>query len=214
MTPEQFVARFHEARASAILRTSIRSAAAPAMEAAVAAGFRIVEFTLTTPGALERISEFAARDELIVGAGTVLTPDEARAAVDHGARFLVSPVVDREVIETASRLGVAMMPGTHTPTEMLQAQRAGAQLQKLFPVPGTGPDYVRACLGPMPFLRIVPTSGVDGANAGAYLSAGAHAVGFVAPLFDPGMLRAGRFDEIEARGRQLLSAVSGTALQV
>ena len=99
------------------------------------------------------------------------------------------------------------MPGTHTPTEMLAAHRAGAPLQKLFPAPGIGPDYVRACLGPMPFLRIVPTSGVDASNAAAWLSAGAWAVGFVAPLFVPDDLRDGNFDAIESRARQLLGSV-------
>ena len=116
-------------------------------------------------------------------------------------------MVDEAVIEEAGRLGVAVMPGTHTPTEMLRAHRAGAQLQKLFPAPGIGPAYVSACLGPMPFLRIVPTSGVTAENAAAYLKAGAFAVGFVAPLFDPADMRAGAFDSIENRARTLLRAV-------
>ncbi|MHC4551079.1 MAG: bifunctional 4-hydroxy-2-oxoglutarate aldolase/2-dehydro-3-deoxy-phosphogluconate aldolase [Planctomycetota bacterium] len=210
MQPDEFVALLGEAKASAILRTSIEEAAAPAMEAAVRAGFRVVEFTLTTPGALARIAEFARRDGLVAGAGTVLTVAQARAAVEHGARFLVSPVVDEEVIEEARRLGVAVMPGTHTPTEMLRAHRAGAPLQKLFPAPGLGPAYVRACLGPLPFLRIVPTNGVDETNAAAWIAAGAHAVGFVACLFDATEIRAGRFDRIEARGRTLLDALAQT----
>lgn len=207
MQPDEFVAFLGETRASAILRTSIEEAAAPAMEAAVRAGLRVVEFTLTTPGALERIAEFSRRDGLVAGAGTVLTVDEARAAVEHGARFLVSPVTDLEVIEEARRLGVAVMPGTHTPTEMLQAHNAGAQLVKLFPAPGLGPPFVRACLGPLPFLKIVPTNGVDETNAGAWIAAGAHAVGLVACLFDADEIRAGRFDRIEARGRALLGAL-------
>ena len=128
-------------------------------------------------------------------------------AVEQGARFLVSPVVDEAVIEEAVRLGVAMMPGTHTPTEMLRAHRAGAQLQKLFPAPGLGPAYVQACLGPLPFLKIVPTNGADATNAAAWLAAGAHAMGFVAPLFDAAEVRAGQVDRIEARARALLSAV-------
>ncbi len=208
MTPDQFVAHLETHRASAILRTSIADAARPAMEAAVRAGFRIVEFTMTTPDALGLIREFAARPDLVVGAGTVLTSDEADAAVDAGARYLVSPVVDEAVIEHASALGVAMMPGTHTPTEMLRAHRAGAPLQKLFPAPGIGPAFVRACLGPMPFLRIVPTSGVDEHNAADYLAAGAFGVGFVAPLFDSEDLAAGRYDRVEERGRRLLAAVA------
>jgi len=206
MTPADFVTFFHEQRASAILRTDLAVAAAPAMEAAIRAGFRICEFTLTVPKALEHVAAFSKREGIVVGAGTVLTVEDARRAVEAGARFLVSPVVDEVVIEEATRLGVAMMPGTHTPTEMLRAHRAGSSLQKLFPAPGNGPAFVKACLGPMPFLRIVPTSGVDESNAAAYFAAGAFAVGFVAPLFDPADLRERRFDRVEARGRELLAA--------
>ncbi len=207
MTPDDFVGFLKNHRASAILRTSCAEAARPAMEAAVHGGFRIVEFTLTTPGALELIEEFAGRDGLVVGAGTVLSVEQAKAAVDRGASFLVSPVVDEKVIEAAGALGVAVMPGTHTPTEMLRAHRAGAPLLKLFPAPGIGAAYVKACLGPMPFLRIVPTAGVDQSNAAAYLAAGAFAVGFVAPLFDPQEIAAGRFARIQERARSLLQAV-------
>ena len=207
MTPDAFVDFLGTECASAILRTDVAEAAAPAMDAAIRGGFRVVEFTLTIPDVYERIGEFAARDGVVVGAGTVLTVEQARAAVEQGARFLVSPVVDEAVIEEATRLGVAMMPGTHTPTEMLRAHRAGAQLQKLFPAPGIGPAYVASCLGPLPFLRIVPTNGADETNARAWLDAGAHALGFVAPLFDAGEVRDGRADLIEARARRLLDAV-------
>jgi len=203
MTPEEFVTLFHEERASAILRTPHADLAAPAMDAAVRAGFRIVEFTLTIPKALRRIEEFSAQDGLVVGAGTVLSPEDARNAVHAGARFLVSPVVDPDVVAEARRLGVAMMPGTFTPTEMLHAHRLGAPLQKLFPGPAEGPAYVRACKGPLPFLNIVPTSGVTAENVAEYFAAGAWAVGFVAPLFDPALVAARDFDAIESRGRDL-----------
>jgi len=208
MTPEAFVDLFGRLKASAILRTRKEEAAAPAMEAAVRAGFRIVEFTMTTPGVLDRIAEFSRRDGLVVGAGTVLSVEDARAAVGHGARFLVSPVVDEAVIEEAAHLGVAMMPGVHTPTEALRAHRAGAPLQKLFPAPGLGPAFVKACLGPLPFLKIVPTNGVNRENVSAWLSAGAYALGFVAPLFDAAEVLAGDVGRIEARGRALLEAVA------
>lgn len=208
MTPEQFVSFLGRHRASAILRTNVAIAAKPAMEAAIRGGFKIVELTMTTPGALDLIGDLAGRRGLVVGAGTVLTPDDAKAAVDAGARYLVSPVVDEAVIEQAHALGVAMMPGTHTPTEMLRAHRAGAQLQKLFPAPGIGPAFVKACLGPMPFLRIVPTSGVDESNAALYLEAGAFAIGFVNTLFDPDDVAAGRFDDIEHRARACLAALA------
>ena len=209
MKPEEFAVFLGEQRASAILRTSIAEAVEPAMAAAVRGGFRIVEFTLTTPGALECIERFSARTGLVVGAGTVIEADDVDNAVRAGARFLVSPVVDEEVIERAVGLGVAIMPGTRTPTEMLRAWRAGAVLQKIFPAPSEGPAFARACLGPLPFLRLVPTSGVDRENAAAWLAAGAWAVGFVAPLFDPRALEEGRFDRIEQRAGELLAAVSG-----
>ena len=232
MTPADFVDRLARERCSAILRTPIASAAAPAMEAAVRGGFRIVEFTLTIPHAFERIAEFAERAapgrvkrraealnsprgtmdgegghrDLIVGAGTVLTSDEAREAVRAGARFLVSPVVDEAVIRTAADLGVAMLPGALTPTEMLRAHRAGAPLVKLFPAPHDPPAYLRQVLGPFPFLKIVPTAGVDESNAKAQLAAGAFAVGFVSSLFPHDLVAKGDWQGIEERARRLRAA--------
>ena len=207
MEPENFVRLMGEERASAIIRTTDQRVAAQAMEAAVRGGFRIVEFTLTTPGALELITDFARRPDVVVGAGTVMQPSEAQAAVLAGARFLVSPVVDERVIAEARHLGVASMPGAHTPTELWHAHELGAPLQKLFPAPGTGPAYVRSVLAPLPFLRIVPTNGVDASNVAAYFEAGVFGVGFTAPLFAPDDMREGRWDRIEQHARDLLTAV-------
>jgi Entner-Doudoroff aldolase len=185
MSPDQFVECFKRDRASAILRTHDQRLARAAMEAAILGGFRIVEFTLSIPQAFDLIEEFARREDLVVGAGTVLTAEEARRAVGAGARFLVSPVVDAVVIEEAKSLGVAAMPGCSTPTEMLLAYRAGAPLQKLFPEQGAGPRWVRQTLGPLPFLNIVPTAGVTLDSVSEYLRAGSAAVGFVNSLFEP-----------------------------
>ena len=204
---ESFLAELARERATAILRTDSQQRAAVAMEAAVRGGFRHLEFTLTTPGALELVSEFSRRPGLVVGTGTVLTVEDARASVKAGARFLVSPVMDEEVIRAAVDLGVPAVPGCHTPTEMLRAHRAGATCEKLFPAPAGGPDYVRSVLLPMPFLRILPTNGVDEHNAAAYLAAGAVAVGFVGSLFAAEEVAAGRADRIEERACRLLAAV-------
>ena len=216
MTPEQFIDAFREARTSAILRTDDPEVIRPAMDAAIAGGFRIIEFTLTCPDAFDHIAAYAGRDEIIVGAGTVLTIDDARRAVEAGARCLVSPVMDPAVIQEAHRLQVAIMPGCFTATEMMAAHRAGAHLCKLFPGPGpgreAGPMYVRSILAPLPFLRIVPTNGVTLENARGYLEAGALAVGFTTALFDPVDLAAHRFDSIERRARALLDAC-GASLQ-
>lgn len=168
------------------------------MEAAIRGGFEVVEFTLTIPGALELVAEFAERDGLVVGAGTVMTPEQAREAVNRGAQFIVSPVTDEPVIAAARELGVACVPGAYTPAEMLRAERAGASLVKLFPAPANGPEYLKQVLGPLPHLRIVPTAGVDERNAAAYLRAGAWAIGFTSSLFSS--------NDVESRARELLAA--------
>ncbi len=208
MTPEQFVDEFGRARVSAILRTDDQRKAAEAMDAALRGGFRIVEFTLTIPGVFELIREFSKREGVIVGAGTVLDVDQARQAVAAGARFLVSPVVDEPVIAAAAALGVAAMPGTHTPTEMLRAHRAGAQLCKLFPAPAGGPAWLRSVRGPLPFLKIVPTNGVslEGPEGMEHwFAAGAWAAGFVAALFNPTDMGASDWPAIEAKARAIVA---------
>ncbi|HKA90065.1 MAG TPA: bifunctional 4-hydroxy-2-oxoglutarate aldolase/2-dehydro-3-deoxy-phosphogluconate aldolase [Haliangiales bacterium] len=198
-------------RVLAIIRARDARTAADAMDAAVRGGFRVLEFTLDTPGALELVETFARRDGLTVGAGTVLLPDDVDAAVRRGARFLVSPVVDEAVATAAARAGIPLVPGTATPTEMFRAHAAGAEVVKLFPAPAGGPAWVRAILGPLPFLRIVPTQGVDADNAAAWLEAGCLAVGSGAFLFPRELLAARAWDEVEARARALLAAVGRRA---
>lgn len=207
MKKDEFISLVQKEKGSAILRTDNQQKAALAMEAAIRGGFKIVEFTLTIPGAFELIKEFAARGDVVVGAGTVLNTHEAKKAVDAGAQFLVSPVVDESVIRAATEMGVASFPGTHTATEMLNAHNFGATFCKLFPAPAGGPAYMKAILGPLPFLRIVPTNGADQHNAGEWIKAGAFAVGFVAPLFEPGFIANSDWDAIEERARQCLLAL-------
>jgi 2-dehydro-3-deoxyphosphogluconate aldolase / (4S)-4-hydroxy-2-oxoglutarate aldolase len=208
MPPSEFVETLRRERGSAILRTKETSVAREAMNAAIGGGFKIVEFTLTIPGVYDLIGEFAGKPGLTVGAGTILTPEEAHRAMNSGAKFLVSPVLDEEVIRAASTLGVAMMPGCSTPTEMLRAHRLGAPLQKLFPAPGTGPEWVRHTLGPLPMLKIVPTSGVTMQNAEAYLDAGAWAVGFTASLFSLDVLAMRNYSEIEMRAKEMVKLLA------
>jgi len=186
-------------RISAIIRTDDQELAAKAMEAAVAGGFRIVEFTLTTPGALELVASFAAKPGLVVGAGTVMTAELARRAVSAGARFVVSPITDPAVIAEANRLDVACLPGAFTPTEMELAHRSGADFIKIFPAPPNGVGFVEAVRGPLPHLRLFPTAGFAADNFVDWLSAGCAGVGFVRPLFAPDDLKAHNFDAIRAR---------------
>lgn len=199
------VETFRASRVVAIIRTKHANIAAHAMEAAVRGGMRVLEFTWTTPGAAELIREFARQPELVVGAGTMLRTQDAETAVRAGARFLVSPVVDERIIDAALAANVTPIPGCTTPTEMLRAYERGAPMQKRFPA-GAGPAEVRAILDPMPFLKIVPTNGVDLTNLAAYLNAGAWACGAVAALFPPDVLARGDWAAIEANARALVAA--------
>lgn len=205
--PEVVLNLIREARAIAILRANDYETAREALAAAVRGGFRVLEVTLSTPGAIEIIADLSRDPRLLIGAGTVLTPDQARAAVRAGARFLVSPVLDVDVVAEANKLGSIVLPGCATPTELWQAHRAGAPLQKLFPAPAGGPTWLRAVLAPMPFLRVIPTNGVEVDNAAEWLAAGAFAVGCVRSLFAPDELAASAWDAIENRARALLAAV-------
>jgi 2-dehydro-3-deoxyphosphogluconate aldolase / (4S)-4-hydroxy-2-oxoglutarate aldolase len=204
------VQAFYESRVVAVIRTKNADVAANAMEAAVRGGFRILEFTWTTPGAAELVREFARRPELVVGGGTILRTEDAEVAVRAGARFLVSPVLDERVIDAALAAKVTPIPGCGTPSEMWRAHERGAPMQKRFPA-GAGPAEIRAILDAMPFLKIVPTNGTDLGNVAAYLSAGAWACGPVASLFPPELLARGDWAAIEENAR-LLVAEAGRAV--
>jgi Entner-Doudoroff aldolase len=194
---------------SAIVRTDDQSVAEQAMAAAVEGGFRVIEFTLNTPGALELITQFRSMDEsLLVGAGTVMTPQAAKEAVNAGAQFIVSPVCDPAVIREAGEMGVVSIPGTQTPTEMQRAHETGADFVKLFPAPPNVAEYIRYVLGPQPHLKIFPTSGVNLDNMVEVLEAGAAGVGFVGPLFDPQSMLNRNFDDIRERAEKIVAQLA------
>jgi 2-dehydro-3-deoxyphosphogluconate aldolase/(4S)-4-hydroxy-2-oxoglutarate aldolase len=195
-------------RVSAIIRTSDQRIAAEAIEAAVDGGFRVVEFTLTPPGAIELIAEFSRRDELVVGAGTVLTIAQARESVEAGACFVVSPICDPVILAEAARLDVAAIPGAFTPTEMETAHRCGADFVKVFPAPPGGVTFIEAIRAPLPHLRLFPTAGFTTENFLDYLKAGCAGVGFVRPLFDPSDLAAGNFAAIRERAAGIIRRLS------
>jgi len=190
-------------RISAIIRTNDQGVAREAMRAAVDGGFRMVEFTLTTPGALELIAEFSRRKELLVGAGTVLTIEQAQSAVKAGATFLVSPICDQKIVAQAASLDVAFIPGAYTPTEMETAHRLGADFVKVFPATMGGVGFIEAVRAPLPHLRLFPTAGVTPENFVDFLNAGCAGVGFPKPLFEPFDLACGDFAAIRKRATQI-----------
>lgn len=207
-TREETLTMIRALRASAIIRTKDMQLASDAMDAAIQGGFRLVEFTLTTPGALDLITKFAKRRDLLVGAGTVMDPSAAREAVSAGARFLVSPIADEAVIHEASALGVPVIPGAATPTEMQRAYRLGADLIKVFPAPAGGVSFIQAILGPMPHLRLFPTAGVDEDNFAEFLNAGCVGVGFVRSLFDPRDLQRRDLHAITRRAARIMDRLA------
>ncbi|WP_405859702.1 bifunctional 4-hydroxy-2-oxoglutarate aldolase/2-dehydro-3-deoxy-phosphogluconate aldolase [Streptomyces sp. NBC_00090] len=168
----------------AILRATSATRLAEVTDTLRASGVRAAEFTLTTPGVLDALREYSADAPpgLALGAGTVTTPAEAQAAVEAGATYLITPTTSVEVIAEGVRLGVPVLPGAYTPTEILTAWRAGATMVKLFPAAAGGPEYLRAVRAPLPGIPLVPTGGIGAAEAPAYLAAGATALGIGSPL--------------------------------
>jgi 2-dehydro-3-deoxyphosphogluconate aldolase/(4S)-4-hydroxy-2-oxoglutarate aldolase len=181
-----------------------------AVQALHAGGVRAIARPMTTPGALGVISQLARcmGDDLPVGAGSVLGADAARRAVDAGAEYVVSPVFRRAVVDEAHRLGVPAMPGAFTPTEILDAHEAGADVVKVFPADALGPSFIKGVLGPMPFLRLMPTGGVTPDNVGTWLRAGAAAVGLGSALVDPALVAAGDFGTLRERARATCAGVA------
>jgi len=205
---EQIKSELLERKISAIIRTDNHKVAEQAMHAAVDGGFRVVEFTLTTPGSLNLITQFRENDDIIVGAGTVMSPTIVQEAVEAGAQFLVSPVCNVDVIQEAEKLDVVSIPGTFTATEMETAHRAGADFVKLFPAPANVAEYIRFILAPLPYLKIFPTSGVNLDNMLDVLQAGAAGTGFVRPLFDPEMIRNKNYDGIRQRAEAIVERLA------
>lgn len=157
-----------------------------ACRAAARGGLRVLEVTLTTPGALDAIAELSGED-VIVGGGTVLTAADVERVASAGGRFALSPVFDPEVVDAAHSHGLLAVPGASTPTEILAAWRHGALMVKVFPAgPLGGPAYLRAIRGPLPDIPLVPTSGATAETLHEYLAAGAVAVGVGNEVFPPG----------------------------
>jgi 2-dehydro-3-deoxyphosphogluconate aldolase/(4S)-4-hydroxy-2-oxoglutarate aldolase len=182
LTGNDFVTALRAERIIAILRSQDAEEAVATGNRLVAAGIRILEVSLNTPGALAAIAELSSRSGAIVGAGTVLTADAARQAADAGARFYVSPTLDIDTIDAAHERGMAAVPGCATPSEMLRAHGAGAEAIKVFPATMWTPAGLANVVRAMPFLSLVPTGGIGVDDARPWLSAGATALGMGSSL--------------------------------
>ncbi len=194
----------------AVMRGVEPDDAVAAAEALAAGGITAVEVTAETPGvmaSLNRVTEAMADRSVAVGAGTVLDAGTAGTMLRHGAEFVVSPTFAPEVVETANRAGVPVIPGVMTPTEATKAYAAGADAVKLFPATTVGPDHIQAVHGPLPQLTILPTGGVDRENAPAFLEAGAAGIGVGSALVDQAIIANERWDELTERATGFVELV-------
>ena len=175
----------------AVARLPAAAGLRAAARALAAGGVGALEITLTTPGAIEAIGELASDRDLacVVGAGTVLDESAACEVIDAGARFVVSPTLTPAVIRVCRDRDIPCLPGAFTPTEIVEAWRAGAPLVKLFPAAPVGPGYLRDLLAPLPFLRLVPSGGVSLENVGDWIRAGAAAVSVGSALLPAALVR-------------------------
>jgi len=203
------VRRIEECGVVAVIRLQDGSRLRAVVDALAEGGITALEVTMTVPRAIELIGEIAPAlpEGFLVGAGTVVDPDTARAAVQAGARFIVGPIFRPLVIEASHAAGAAAMPGCFSPTEILSAWDAGADVVKVFPATALGPGYFKDLRGPLPHVKLMPTGGVSLENAGDWIRAGAVAIGVGGALVDPRLVVAGDYNAITERAKRFIERV-------
>ncbi|HEY3846889.1 MAG TPA: bifunctional 4-hydroxy-2-oxoglutarate aldolase/2-dehydro-3-deoxy-phosphogluconate aldolase, partial [Acetobacteraceae bacterium] len=195
---DNLVETFRAARVVPVVRTQTTRHAATVVQWLRDAGLRIFEITMTVPNALDVLRKVrqALGDRIVLGAGTILDPETARAAFLAGAEYLVAPTVNLDVIRLCQRYSKLVMPGAFTPTEILTAWEAGADIVKVFPAEVLGPAFFKAMGGPLPQIRLMPTGGVDLNTAADFLRAGACCLGLGSQLVEPRAVAERNFDRI------------------
>ena len=208
-TRTDIVTAIEEAGVVAVIRLQEPDKLRAVVEAIGQGGIRAVEVTMTVPGAVELIRQLAPTlpAGFILGAGTVLDPETAQQVIDAGAQFVVSPVFRRGVIDACHDRGVAAMPGCFTPTEILDAWDAGADVVKVFPATSLGPNFFKDVRGPLPHVKLMPTGGVSLDNAGDWIRAGAVAVGVGTALLDIKAITSGDYAVLRANAERIVAGV-------
>lgn len=212
MSRQQHFSRVLRSIIVAVIRAQSGEQLVEVAQALLAGGVDVMEVTFTVPGAPSVIERVAADlgDKILLGAGTVLDAETARIAILSGAEFIVSPSTSLEVIQVCRRYGKLAMPGAFTPTEVVTAFQAGADIVKIFPSDVGGPAYLRALHGPLPQIPLMPTGGVTLDTAADYLQAGACALGVGGSLVESRAVAQGDFSRIEGLARQFRKIVTET----
>jgi len=194
---------------AAVVRSDDTGKALGAVQACFDGGVKAIEITFTVPEPIKTIAAVKKKfgSSVLLGAGTVLSVENAAAAIEAGAAFIVSPITDYEVISFCNDQDVAIMPGAMTPTEIYDAWLNGADWVKVFPASQFGPKYFKALKAPLPQIPIMPTGGVSAANAGEWLEAGAEALAVGGELVDKKAMQEGRFEVITKNAQELMAAV-------
>ncbi len=209
MTKLEQMQRIEECGIVAIIRANSSNELIEAAVAIQTGGVDVIEITMTTPDALQVIGEVSARlgNAVLIGVGSVLDAETARAAMLAGAEFVVSPVTKPDIIEICNRYGKVVIPGAFTPTEILYAWESGADYVKVFPSSGVGPSYIKDIKAPLPQIPLIPTGGINTNNAAEFLKAGASALGVGSALVSNDIIDSGNFTILTERAEKLVAAV-------
>ncbi len=208
MNKDEVISRIVSGGVIPVIRASSKEEALAVIEAIVAGGITTLEVTMTVPNAVELIDELSTRDELLIGAGSVLDPETARDCISAGATFIVSPATNFDTILYCNESEIPIMPGALTPTEIANAWDAGADFVKVFPADSMGgAKYLKSLKAPLPQIKLIPTGGVSQTTAADFIRAGAEAIGVGADLCDLAAIREGRPGDITDAARKYLEIV-------
>lgn len=206
MNKAQVAEKIARERIVAVIRLSDPNTLIPVIRAVAAGGVKCIEITMTVPNAVELIRSVSQQpwEEVLIGAGTVLDADTAHQVIDAGAQFVVSPILQPEVIQACQQRDVFCAAGCYTPTEIYTAWKAGADVVKVFPATSLGPAYFKDLKGPFPQIPLMPTGGVSIDNAHTWIQAGAVAVGIGSDLLDKAAIQEGRFEVLTERAQKMV----------
>lgn len=194
----------------AVIRLKDKSCIKNVVNALVKGGIKCIEITMTVPDADQIISELDKefQDSIILGAGTVTKSEDAQMLISNGAKFIVSPILNMDIIKTCNEADIVCIPGCFTPTEIFNAWNSGADIIKVFPATSLGPRYIKDLLAPFPEINLIPTGGVSIDNAGEWILAGAAAVGIGSNLLDPKLISENKYEEITKLAKKLIENIN------